>query len=155
MLRRQPTAAKVFDIAEVEQDIEEGMRSIHPSDRPGDFAPPVLRTPAPQLPGYVSHRDDVSEIGKLSAEAMVKQFDDAAKEIEAMAKELTDAAKRCEQMVAGAHEAAGKCMEVAKTYREQGKRHFAEIEACSAMTEEVRKTCDAMMAKITSPVTLS
>jgi hypothetical protein len=119
---------KAFDINDVEHNIadqlEKDIASLTPSsgDRPSSYAPLAKRPVA--LPEYVTHLDGVTEIGKLSAEAVIREYEAAAKEIEAMGKEA--------------------------------KRIFHDIESCSAITEEVRTTCDALKKKMgerTAPVT--
>ena len=44
--------------------------------------------------------------------------------------------------------------ETAARYREEVKRVFLEIENCSRMTAEVRKTCNELIEKIAGPVTV-
>jgi hypothetical protein len=48
------------------------------------------------MPHYVEHREGATEIGKLSAEAIVGEYETAAKEIEGMVAQLIDCAKYCE-----------------------------------------------------------
>ena len=57
------------------------------------------------LPEYVEHQDGVSRAGALSAEAVLRDYEVAAKEIEAMGAELIDAAKKCQAMTAEVHTA--------------------------------------------------
>jgi hypothetical protein len=114
-----------------------------PASEVRSYAPPANRT-AP-LPDYVAHRDGVSEIGKLSAEAVIREYEAAAREIEAMGQET---AKRCEAITAAV---AGMLEDVKTTaahFRTEAKRIFNDIEACSIITEEVRTTCDALKKKI-------
>src|ERR1044072_7960537 len=59
--------------------------------------------PKGPMPDYVEHKEGVNQVGKLTAEAVVREFDAAVKEIEALGAELTEAAKKCEAMVAGVH----------------------------------------------------
>ena len=40
------------------------------------------------MPDYVEHRNGVNEVGKLSAEAVVREYEAAVKEIEALGTEL-------------------------------------------------------------------
>ena len=68
-MRMQNAAARPFDISQVEGDIRE---AVH--QRPPHVVVPPPRTPAPPVPEYVSHRDDVTEIGRLSAEAIVREY---------------------------------------------------------------------------------
>ncbi|MGY3482573.1 hypothetical protein ACVW1C_000456 [Bradyrhizobium sp. USDA 4011] len=104
--------------------------------------------PLSPMPDYVEHRNGVNEVGKLSAEAVVREYEAAVKEIEALGTELQLAAKNCEVMVAGVHDMIAEIKEFAAGYRDQGKRFFLQIEAVSLMTTEVRNTCEALKKKI-------
>jgi L-rhamnose isomerase len=114
---------------------------------------PSVRPPAFQLqpmPDYVAHQEGVSRVGALSAEAVVRDYETAAKEIEAMGAELISAAKKCETMTAQVNSAIAYMQETAKAYREEAKKIFQRIEDCSMLTEDVRKTCEALRQKIES-----
>jgi len=104
--------------------------------------------PKSAMPDYVEHKEGVNQVGKLSAEAVVREYDAAVKEIEALGAELSDAAKKCEAMVAGVHAMVGEIKELAANYREEGKRYFLQIEDCSLMTSEVRNVCETLKRKI-------
>ena len=125
---------------------------------------PVLREvsenydrPLPKgpMPDYVEHKEGVNQVGKLSAEAVVREYDAAVKEIEALGAELTEAAKKCEAMVAGVHATATEIRELAANYREEGKRYFLQIEDCSLMTSEVRSVCEMLKKKIAAGSSLA
>jgi hypothetical protein len=125
---------------------------------------PVLREvsesydhPLPKgpMPDYVEHREGVNQVGKLSAEAVVREYDAAVKEIEALGAELTEAAKKCEAMVAGVHATVSEIKELAANYREEGKRYFLQIEDCSLMTSEVRTVCEMLKKKIAAGSSLA
>ena len=100
------------------------------------------------MPDYVEHRDGATEIGKLSAEAVVREYKSAAKEIEAMGMELIERVRQCEAMVRDALAVTEEMKETAARYRVEAKRIFLEIEDCSLVTAEVRKTCNALIEKI-------
>jgi hypothetical protein len=100
------------------------------------------------MPQYVEHRDGATEIGKLSAEAVVAEYEAAAKEIEAMGVELIERVKQCEAMTRDALAVTGELNETARRYREEAKRVFVEIENCSRVTAEVRQTCTDLKEKI-------
>jgi hypothetical protein len=140
---------KAFDINDVEHTIadqlEKDIATLAPSpgDQPSSYAPPTKRAAA--LPEYVTHLDGATEIGKLSAEAVIREYEAAAKEIEAMGREI---ASRHEAISAGV---AGMLEDVRTTaahFRKEAKRIFQDIESCSAITEEVRTTCDALKKKM-------
>jgi hypothetical protein len=108
--------------------------------------------PKGPMPDYVAHKEGVNRVGKLSAEAVVREYDAAVKEIEALGAELTEAAKKCEAMVAGVHTMVNEITELAANYREEGKRYFLQIEECSLMTSEVRTVCEALKKKIAATI---
>jgi hypothetical protein len=104
--------------------------------------------PKGPLPDYVEHKEGVNQFGRLSAEAVVREYDAAVKEIEALGAELTEAAKKCEATVAGVHAIVSEIKALAASYREEGKRYFLQIEECSLTTSEVRTVCEALKEKI-------
>ena len=118
-----------LSVISLEREIEAEVRKrplIHES-RPVNFAPPEMRSPELPIPDYVEHRDGATEA--------------AAKDIEAMGAELIERVKQCEAMTRDALAATQVMKETAKRYREEAKRIFIQIEDCSLMTAEVRKTC--------------
>src|SRR3954464_7499734 len=100
------------------------------------------------MPDYVEHKEGVNQVGKLSAEAVIREYDAAVKEIEALGVELAEAAKKCEAMGAGVHAMVNEIKELAANYREEGKRSFLQIEDCSLMTSEVRTVCETLKKRI-------
>jgi hypothetical protein len=94
------------------------------------------------LPDYVEHQQGVSRVGALSAEAVVRDYETAAREIESMGAELIDAAKKCEAMTAEVHSAIAYMRDTAAAYREEAKKIFKRIEDCALFTQDVRKTCE-------------
>jgi hypothetical protein len=105
-------------------------------------------SPPQTMPDYVNHLDGVTRVGALSAEAVARDYEAAAQEIEAMGKELVGAARKCEAMTSEVNEAIAFMHETASKYREEAKMLFTRIEECSIMTEEVRKTCQALKEKL-------
>jgi hypothetical protein len=110
--------------------------------------PKVPSAQSEPLPDYVEHQDGVPRAGALSAEAVVREYEAAAKEIEAMGVGLIDAAKQCEAMTAEVHNAIAYMHETAAAYREEAKRIFKRIEDCALLTEDVRKTCETLKHRI-------
>ncbi|MCJ9704092.1 MULTISPECIES: hypothetical protein [unclassified Bradyrhizobium] len=100
------------------------------------------------LPDYVEHTAGVSRVGALSAEAVVRDYESAAKEIEAMGTELIDAAQKCEALTAQVHDAIAFMRETAAGYREEGRKIFKRIEECALFTEDVRKTCEQVKRRM-------
>src|ERR1700747_249134 len=98
------------------------------------------------LPDYVEHQQGVSRVGALSAEAVVRDYETAAREIESMGSELIEAAKKCEAMTAEVHNAIAYMRDTAAAYREEAKKIFKRIEDCALFTQDVRKTCEEVQS---------
>src|SRR5215475_4080070 len=132
-----------LDWVKLEADVTVAIpaRSLMPINR----APSVQSDP---IPDYVKHQDGVPRVGALSAEAVVRDYEFAAKEIEAMGAELISAAKKCEAMTAEVHSAISYMRDTAAAYREEAKKIFKRIEDCALLTEDVRKTCETIKRRI-------
>ncbi|HTC98707.1 MAG TPA: hypothetical protein VK734_13330 [Bradyrhizobium sp.] len=141
----RPFDARPFDVSQIEGDIREAVHQGSPHIQAVETAP---RPAKPPLPDYVSHRDDVSEIGKLSAEAIAREYEVTAKEIEAMGEVVRDMVQRCEQLTTSASSMLKDIKATATNYRQEAKRIFNEIESCSSAADEVRKLCEAFRDKI-------
>jgi hypothetical protein len=100
------------------------------------------------LPDYVQHTEGVTRVGALSAEAVIRDYESAAKEIEAMGAELIGAAQKCEALTAQVHDAIAYMRETAASYREEGRKIFKRIEECALFTEDVRKTCEQVKRRM-------
>ena len=138
---------------DIERDIGD-LLQISSRALPSNRIAPNNGHPLPKgpMPDYVEHKEGVNQVGKLSAEAVVREFDAAVKEIEALGAELTEAANKCEAMVAGVHSMVNEIQKLAANYREEGKRYFLQIEECSLMTSEVRIVCEALKKKIAATI---
>jgi len=122
--------------------------------RPANLAQPSVVAPALAMPDYVEHHEGATEIGKLSAEAVVREYEAAAKEIEAMGAELIERVTQCETMTRNALAVTEELKDTAKRYREEAKRVFLQIEECSQISAEVRKICIELKEKIAVPATI-
>jgi hypothetical protein len=100
------------------------------------------------FPDYVEYQPGVSRAGALSAEAVVRDYEAAAKEIESMGAELIEAAKNCEAMTADVHDAIAFMRDTAAAYRDEGKKIFKRIQEGALFTEDVRKTCEQVKHKM-------
>jgi hypothetical protein len=143
----------ILNTIDLEREIEEEFRKLPPihESQPTDFAPPSVRNPDLGMPDYVEHSDGATEIGKLSAEAVVREYEAAAKDIEALGVELVEQARQCEAMSREALAVTEELKETAARYRAEAKRVFLQIENCSLVTAEVRKICEQMKEKIAAP----
>jgi hypothetical protein len=141
-------------LTDMEREIQAEVRNRPPVHEPRPVnAPPRVGAPAAAMPEYVEHNEAATEIGKLSAEAVVREYEAAAKEIEAMGAELIERVKQCEAMTRDALAVAEELKEIAERYREEAKRVFVQIESCSLVTAEVRKTCAELKERIAVPAT--
>jgi signal transduction protein with GAF and PtsI domain len=147
-MRTQRAVVKPFDAGRLEDEVRDAVHQNRPYVQANDHVPRT--TLAPPVPEYVSHRDDVSEIGKLSAEAIVKEYEETAQEIEAMGDVVREMVKRCDQLSTSASSMLKDIKSTAARYRKEGKRMFTEIEACSSAADEVRKMCESFRDKITA-----
>ena len=100
------------------------------------------------LPDYVEYQPGVSRAGALSAEAVVRDYETAAREIESMGAELIDAAKKCEAMTTEVHDAIAFMRDTAEAYREEAKKVFKRIEDSALFTQDVRKTCEEVKRRM-------
>ena len=132
---------KAVDLAKLEEDVTAALPTF-----PVRVSPQV---PSESLPDYVEHREGVSRVGQLTAEAVVRDYEAAAKEIEAMGTELISAAKKCEAMTAEVHTTIAFIRDTAASYREEAKKIFKRIEECALFTEDVRKTCETVKRRMT------
>src|SRR5437899_4138718 len=142
-------------LTDIEREIQAEVRSrpAFNEHRTGNLNPPMVQAPA-TIPEYVEHRDGATEIGKLSAEAVVREYEAAAKEIESMGAQLVERVKQCETMMGEALAVTDELKEVAERYRKEAKRVFDQIESCSLVVAEARKTCTELRDKIAaSPAT--
>lgn len=130
-----------LDLVKLEEDVVGSLPAI-------GSLPATKPAPSGQMPDYVVHEEGVTRVGALTAEAVVRDYEAAAKEIEAMGAELIDAAKRCEAMTAEVHNAIAFMRETAASYREEAKKIFKRIEECAIFTEQVRKTCETVKLKM-------
>jgi uncharacterized coiled-coil DUF342 family protein len=90
----------------------------------------------------------------LSAEAVVREYEAAAKEIESIGAELVERVKQCETMMGEALGVTDELKEVAERYRKEAKRVFEQIEGCSLVVAEARKTCTDLRDRIAASPTI-
>jgi hypothetical protein len=143
----------VDSFTDIERVIQTGIRSeLATNGRLVHSQSPTIVAPDIAMPDYVEHRDGATEIGMLSAEAVVREYEAAAKEIESMGADLVECVRRCEAVTRDALVVTDELNEVAARYRAEAKRVFEHIENCSAIVASVRETCVEMKDKIAKPV---
>jgi predicted GTPase len=143
----------VGSLADIERAIQAGVRSeFTTSARLSESHSLTSLVPEIAIPDYVEHRAGATEIGMLSAEAVVREHEAAAKEIESMSADLIECVKRCETVTRDAQLVTEELKEVAARYRAEAKRVFEHIENCSLIVASVREACVEMKDKIAKPV---
>jgi hypothetical protein len=152
----QSTGGPIFNLIDLDRQIASEVRtlpSVH-GELPIASEPSRVRSPSlsmsddMEIPDYVDHPEGATEIRKLSAEAIVREYEAAAQDIEAMVAELMETAKQCEAMTRDALAVTEEMKRTAGSYREEAKRVFRQIEGCSLITAEVRKTCTDLKERI-------
>lgn len=138
-------------VTDMEREIRAELRQRPVLCDQSPMDPPTVGAPNLAMPDYVEHRDGATEIGKLSAEAVVREYEVTAKEIESIGTELLERVKQCEAMTRDAVSVIDELKAVAAHYREEAKRVFEQIENCSLVVAEVRKTCTDLKDKIGAP----
>ena len=117
MIHSTRTVEAALELIDVEH-VALTKRAPLPDHRTVGFAaPPKVRTPSSQMPPYVEHHPDVDQIGKLSAEAVTAQYEDAVKALEAMGTTLIDCVNRAEKMAAGCKDAIAYVQDTAQKDR--------------------------------------
>jgi len=138
---------------DIEREIRSELQNRKVShDQSPSIALPAVDAAEPAMPDYVEHRDGATEIGKLSAEAVLREYEATAKEIESMGLELVERVKQCEAMTRDTLEVTVELKDIARRYREEAKRAFEHIESCSLMVAEARRTCNELKDKIAAPI---
>jgi hypothetical protein len=143
-------------LSEMEREIEAEVQN-RPSvlePRPVKFALSSVGAPSLAMPEYVEHSDGATEIGKLSAEAVVREYEAAAKEIEALGAGLIERVTQCQTMTRDAFAVTDELKQIAARYREEAKRVFLQIENCSQVTAEIRQACADLKEKIAVPAAI-
>jgi len=138
---------------EAVEEVRAEMRNRAPIREPrfARHVPPMVSAPDLAMPDYVEHRDGATEIGKLSAVAIVREYETAAKEIESMGGDLIERARQCEALTRDALAVTAELHEVAARYRAEAKRVFEHIESCSMVVAEARNICSDLKDKIAAP----
>jgi predicted ribosome quality control (RQC) complex YloA/Tae2 family protein len=98
----------------------------------------------------IRHRPAVGEedVGRLSAQAVLAQYEIAAKAVESMGEEIRTRLGRLEAALAEADEDMKLVAEAAKSIREKGSLVYAQIEEASGLSKDIRATCAEFRRKI-------
>lgn len=95
----------------------------------------------------VAHVDE-KDIGRLSAEAVLSQYEAAAQAVEGMGGEIKDRIKRLEEALVEADKDMKLVAEAAAAIREKGKLVYAQIEEASGLSKDIRDACADFRKKV-------
>jgi len=161
-----PGASNAEDRPTLEDEIADTIRSAHPRDLDereesvygygagggGSAEGFTIETPA-KLPDYVQHADNVDPVGRLTAEAIVKQHEETARAMEQMGEGIKEWSAHLERLLQ-MNDAALKHVErTVQAVRDEAKRQFERVEQHSNLSTEVREKCDEMVKKLALAVT--
>lgn len=133
-----------FDVSKLENEVLATMpsRRQEVGQQVSEYAPKL------PLPSYVEHSEEVDNVGRLSAEAIIQQYEAAAKQVEALGEEIKSSSEKLMAALAE-HDADMKMIaETAQEIRDRGKAIFLQIESASQITTELRRTCSELKSKI-------
>jgi hypothetical protein len=148
----QSTEEPIFSLIDLEREIAAEVKiALAAREHRPVSVPLMVDAPTLAMPDYVQHRQEASEIGTLSAEAAVREYEAAAQEMSAMGAELIERVRQCEKISRDALAVTEEMRETAGRYRTEAKRIFLKIESCSVMTAEVRTTCIELKQRIAAP----
>jgi uncharacterized protein YfcZ (UPF0381/DUF406 family) len=137
--RKKPFDVSQIAETETDSEIERQIARLGPVD----FAPPKVR-----LPEDISHKDGVGEVGRLSAEAVLAEYEQAARSVEAMGEDVKERIRRLEAALLEADADLKTIAEAARDIREKGKLIFVQIEEASSVSNEIRTTCTEFRKKV-------
>jgi hypothetical protein len=101
-----------------------------------------------QRAGAVIEHVQEKDIGRLSAEAVLAQYEAAAKSVEGMGDEIKERIRRLEAALVEADKDMKLVAEAAAAIREKGKLVYAQIEEASSLSEGIRNACADFRKKV-------
>jgi len=133
---------KPFVASELEADVREALVT--------DFAPhrQINVVPTNPLPAYVEHHQDADQVGRLTAEAVVHQYEATAQSVEEMGIDLKAYAKFLIEELERTQEAVKYVADTVQSIRDEGKRSFERVQQRSMITTQVRDACAEIRNKI-------
>ena len=135
-----------FDITT--SNVEADIRAFARRSRPEDYAPPATRHPLVGLPDYVQHAEGADEIAKITAHAVITQYEECAKSIEAMGGPLKELAEGHQRSIDDIHAALQYVADAAQHCRDLGAGSFDRFQKTAGIIAEVRRICDESRGKI-------
>ena len=100
-----------------------------------------------QIGQAVEHVNE-EDVGRLSAEAVLAQYEFAAKGVETMGDEIKDRISKLETAMREADEAMKLVAEAAAAIREKGKLVHLQIEEATQLSKDIRDACVEFRRKV-------
>jgi uncharacterized coiled-coil DUF342 family protein len=100
-----------------------------------------------QIGQAVEHVNE-EDVGRLSAEAVLAQYEAAAKGVETMGDEIKDRISKLETAMREADEAMKLVAEAAAAIREKGKMVHLQIEEATQLSKDIRDACVEFRKKV-------
>jgi methyl-accepting chemotaxis protein len=91
----------------------------------------------------------LDQLGKMSSEAVLKQYEAAAEAVEDMGRTVREMVKRLGEAMIECDTDMKHVIETAHAIREKGKHTEALIEQVAALSKAIRETCDDFQKKVT------
>jgi methyl-accepting chemotaxis protein len=110
-----------------------------------DFERSIAETARMRLPTKGQNLDD---LGRMSGEAVLAQYDEAAKAVEEMGNAVRESANGLDGSMREADRDLKLIAEAAAAIREKGRRVQSQIEEASALSREVREACTEFKRKM-------
>jgi signal recognition particle GTPase len=101
-----------------------------------------------QRAGALVEHIDEKDVGRLSAEAVLSQYEVAAKAVESMGDEIKERIKKLEAALIEADKDLKLVAEAAQAIREKGKLVQVQIEEASSLSEDIRAICADLKKKV-------
>jgi predicted nucleic acid-binding Zn-ribbon protein len=100
------------------------------------------------LPPYVEHAQGIDALGKATAQAVILQYEAAAKSVESLAPEINEWTAALESALNDLHEASKYIQAAAQYFRDLGKNNFELIQRSHLAITSAREIADKMKEQI-------
>jgi hypothetical protein len=135
--RRSQQPVDLDEAAQINGDLERDIQHLLGSSR--------ATRPAPAIPAPVIDHED---IGKLSAEAVLSQYDQAAKSVEELGNEIKDRIRKLEAAMIEANNDLKLIADASQKIMEKGKQVYLQIEEASGVSKDIRDTCAEFVRRV-------
>jgi uncharacterized coiled-coil DUF342 family protein len=103
----------------------------------------IRSTPMPEQVDRDIRKPRIDELGRMSAEAVLAQYEATAQEVEKMGDTVKDSVKKLGQALIECDNDMKVVMETASAIRDKGKHNEALIARISDMSKVIREACSA------------